>query len=72
MEQKSNNWDTFSMLQAIIVSLLGLGISKINAMYCLWIKYSLILEKGDQKKKKMDRLSYIFFRLLIVHVLFLG
>lgn len=51
MEQKSNNWDTFSMLQAIIVSLLGLGISKINAMYCLWIKYSLILEKGDQKKR---------------------
>lgn len=52
MERKSNNRDTFSMLQAIIVSLLGLRISKINAMCCVWIKYSLILEKGEKKKKK--------------------
>lgn len=39
------------MLQAIIVSLQGLGISKINAMYCTWVKYSLILQK-DKKKKR--------------------
>lgn len=51
MERKSNNRDTFSMLQAIIVSLLGLRISKINAMYCVWIKYSLILEKAGKRNK---------------------
>ena len=50
MERKSNNRDTFSMLRAIIVSLLGLGISKINAMFCVRIKYSLILDKGGKKE----------------------
>lgn len=40
------------MLQSIIVSLWGLGISKINAIYCMWIKHSLILEREGEEKKK--------------------
>lgn len=69
MEWKSNNWDIFSMLQSIIVSLWGLGISKINAIYCMWIKYSLILERERKgEKKKMDRLRVFLFLFLFSSV----